>query len=61
VIDKDKGEFFSSMPISSKQDNFNWEIINVYGPVQSEKKAGFLDELSRKVSEEYLGPLSGFW
>jgi exonuclease III len=50
VIDKDKGEFFSSMSISSKQDNFNWEIINVYGPVHSEKKEGFLDELSRKVS-----------
>jgi hypothetical protein len=46
----DKGEFFSSMSISSKQDNLNWEIINVYGPVQSEKKTGFLDELSQKVS-----------
>jgi exonuclease III len=50
VLSKDKGEFFSSMLICSKQDNFKWELINVCGPVQVERKTNFLNELSQKIS-----------
>jgi exonuclease III len=50
MLCKDRGEFFSSMLVSSKQDEYKWEIINVYGPVQLERKKDFLGELSRKIS-----------
>jgi exonuclease III len=51
VIGKDNGEFFSSMKIRSKKDEFKWEIINVYGPVQIERKTNFLEELSQKIAD----------
>jgi hypothetical protein len=38
------------MLVSSKQDEYKWEIINVYGPVQLERKKDFLGELTRKIS-----------
>jgi hypothetical protein len=50
VMSKDSGEFFSSMKIISKQYGFKWEVVNVYGPVQIERKANFLEELSQKIS-----------
>jgi hypothetical protein len=50
VVDKDCGEFFSSMKIVLRQDDFKWEIVNVYGPVQMERKASFLEELNQKIS-----------
>jgi exonuclease III len=51
VIDKDSGEFYSSMKVKSRMDDFKWEIVNVYGPVQTERKSQFLEELSRKIAE----------
>jgi hypothetical protein len=42
--------FFSSMLISSNLDKFKWEVVNVYGPVQLERKTDFLNELTQKVS-----------
>jgi endonuclease/exonuclease/phosphatase family metal-dependent hydrolase len=36
--------------VISKEDNFKWEIINVYGPVQTERKADFFQELNQKIS-----------
>jgi hypothetical protein len=50
VISKDSGEFFSSMKIISKQDDFKWEVVNVYGPSQIERKTNFIEELSQKIS-----------
>jgi hypothetical protein len=47
---REKGEFFSSMRVHGKQDNYKWEVINVYGPVQIERKAIFLEELHQKIS-----------
>jgi exonuclease III len=49
VIGKDIGEFFTSMKIVTKHDNFKWEVVNVYGPVQLERKATFLAELGKKL------------
>jgi hypothetical protein len=48
VVEKGKGTFFTRMKIVSKKDNFQWEIINVYDPVQNERKSEFLSELSQK-------------
>jgi hypothetical protein len=50
VLNKDKGDFFSSMLISSNLDKFKWGVVNVYGPVQLERKTDFLNELTQKVS-----------
>jgi hypothetical protein len=49
MIGKDRGEFFTSMKIVTKQENFKWEVVNVYGPVQLERKAAFLAELGKKL------------
>jgi endonuclease/exonuclease/phosphatase (EEP) superfamily protein YafD len=38
------------MKIMSRQDNFKWEIVNVYKPVQIERKTNFLLELNQKMS-----------
>jgi hypothetical protein len=50
VVGKDSGEFFSSMKIISKQDEFKWEVVNVYGLVQIVRKANFLKEIRQKIS-----------
>jgi exonuclease III len=49
AVEMDAEEFFSSIKIINRCDNFEWEVINVYGPVQHEKKAGFLAELGQKI------------
>jgi endonuclease/exonuclease/phosphatase family metal-dependent hydrolase len=50
VLERGKGKFFTSMKIAARQDNFKWEIVNVYGPVQIERKSKFRLELSQKIS-----------
>jgi hypothetical protein len=46
MISKDRGEYFTSMKIASRKDNFKWEVVNVYGLVQLERKTVFLSELN---------------
>lgn len=53
------GEFQSSIKIKDQRDGFQWEIINVYGPVQIERKASFLQELFRKIQEADVPLLIG--
>jgi exonuclease III len=48
AIVMDEGEFFSSITIENRKDNF-WEVINVYGPVKKERKGVFLQELYQKI------------
>jgi hypothetical protein len=50
VVGKDRGVFFSSMMVISIEDNFKWELINVYGPVQIERKSNFIQELNCKLT-----------
>lgn len=50
IIDTDKGAFFSSIKAKSRKDNLVWEVINVYGPIQNERKQEFLEELSNKIN-----------
>jgi hypothetical protein len=49
VLERGKGDFFTSMKIAARQDNFKWEVVNVYGLVQIERKSEFLLELSQKI------------
>jgi hypothetical protein len=50
VVGKDRGEFFSGLTMVSREDNFKWELINVYGPVQTERKPDFIQELNQKLT-----------
>jgi exonuclease III len=54
VLHKDCEEFFSSLKNISRADKFVWEIVNIYGPVQVERKNAFLMELSQKVEKYEL-------
>jgi hypothetical protein len=33
----------------SREDNFQWELVNVYGPVQNDRRPEFLQELTQKL------------
>lgn len=46
AIETHVGAFFLSCVLKIKKDNFVWEIVCVYGPVDNTLKNGFLDELS---------------
>lgn len=50
VLGKDNGEFFSSIIMISKEDNFKWEIVNVYGIVQIERKSDFIQKLHQMLN-----------
>jgi hypothetical protein len=39
------------MKLVSKIDKFIWEIVNVYGPAQTDRKQHFLDELTQKITD----------
>lgn len=49
TLEMDTGEFFSSTKLEDKKNKRVWEVINVYGPVQHERKAAFLQELNDKI------------
>jgi exonuclease III len=51
ILSKDKGEFYTSMKLVSNMDKVIWEIVNVYGPVQTDRKQLFLDELTQKITD----------
>lgn len=50
AIDTYRGKFFSSIRVENTKEWFIWEIINVYGPVQDERKVEFLQELFQTCS-----------
>lgn len=49
VISHDEESFFSSIQ-ANRKDDVVWEVINVYGPVQNERKQNFLEELANKIN-----------
>jgi hypothetical protein len=47
----EEGEIFSSIKIQNREDDFVWEVINVYGHVKNEKKrvyAGIVSKYKKK-------------
>jgi hypothetical protein len=50
VLSSDRGVFFLSIRAKSSQNNLKWEVINIYGHVQNERKQDFLEEISVKIS-----------
>lgn len=49
VLDYKAGRFCQCLTVKSKEDNFSWGIINVYGPVQVNLKPDFLRELMETI------------
>jgi len=56
---EDSGEFFQSMVLKNVEDDFKWELVNTYGPVQDEKKVGYLQELLVKTQSNNLPTIIG--
>jgi hypothetical protein len=50
ILGRDKGEFFTSMKVKVRQENYKWKVVNVYGLVQIERKVDFLEEFTTKIS-----------
>ena len=58
VVDRDlvmvtkegKGTFCHFFELNNIFDNFQWCLFNVYGPVQDNRKAEFLNELAEMIS-----------
>jgi hypothetical protein len=42
ALEMEEGKFFPSITIMNQGDNVCWEVSNVYGPIQYEKKGEFL-------------------
>jgi hypothetical protein len=49
VLAVDKGNFYSSIKVQDIKENVLWEVINVYGPVQNDRKTEFLEEFLTKI------------
>jgi exonuclease III len=48
ATDINEGKYYLSISIENKKDKFKWEIVNVYGPVQTGKKLSFYRNYTRK-------------
>lgn len=49
ALEMDEGEFFSSIRVENRQDKFQWEIINVFGPVQVDRNIVFCSAFLSKL------------
>ena len=45
----DHGEFYVSMKLLQRNNNFKWEVIVVYEPTDHSRSSAFLIELATKV------------
>jgi len=50
VTKEEKGTFCHFFELKNISDNFQWCLFNVYGPVQDNRKAEFLNELAEMIS-----------
>jgi len=50
VTKEGKGIFCHFFELKNISDNFQWCLFNVYGPVQDNRKAEFLNELAEMIS-----------
>lgn len=59
VLSVEIGEFFMSLVMIQRKDQFTWEVINVYGPAKQSKRRIFLEELNQKLDKGVLPVLIG--
>jgi hypothetical protein len=48
VEDYEVGDFYVSMVLRHRTNNFRWEMLIVYGPAHRDQSASFISELFRK-------------
>ena len=41
ILNEVKGEFCHYLDLQNVTDDFTWRLVNVYGPVQEDKKSSF--------------------
>lgn len=51
VTAEDQGVFFQSLNLTMTADNFEWSLMNIYGPAHDERKLEFFEEISNKLQE----------
>jgi hypothetical protein len=56
VSAEDQGTFFQSLKLTMTADNFEWCLMNVYGPAHDDRKLEFLEEIKTKL-QELEGPV----
>lgn len=59
VVEMDVGQFFISMVLKNKVGGKEWGVINVYGPVQYDRKEDFLREILEKCNSMMVPFLIG--
>jgi hypothetical protein len=55
----DEGVFYVKFYLCTKEDNFKWALVAIYGPVQVDLKEQFLTELVHMCSHEQFTILIG--
>lgn len=59
VSDYQENQHFQSVVLTQKEDNFKWQLFNVYGPVQDNLKQDFLSQLEVAIVESEYPVLVG--
>lgn len=59
VLHAEHGEYFIRIMVFDKIAKFHWNLIDVYGDAQSDRKAGFLAELARVYNDNNIPCLVG--
>jgi exonuclease III len=49
VSEEDQGAFYQSLKIKMIADDFEWTLMNVYGPAHDDGKLEFLEEICNKI------------
>jgi len=59
IEEEEHGAFYQSIQLRNTKDGTVWTLINVYGPVQDEKKTDFLQELLDKIKRTQIPLIIG--
>lgn len=49
VLEEDHGTFFQSLKLTMTSDNFEWYLMNVYGPAHEDRKLESLEEITNRI------------
>jgi mannosylglycoprotein endo-beta-mannosidase len=59
ISDYKDSNYFQTMMLTNRENNFKWRLFNVYGPVQDNRKQEFLSELEVAINEAEVPILAG--
>ena len=55
----EEGEFLVRFKLRNREDDFEWNLVSVYGPAQQEHKERFLMEVVQMCSKQTLPIILG--